>query len=262
MITPAARALGHSLADLAVLLAASIGLAQAAGSAPAAVTRVYLIQVPPAQDHAFSAGIKTWESCMRSHGVKQATYVYDAETGDVTRYLFLNEYGAWGAMDTHEPAAKECRDVFSADVIPHVGNAYSEVAELDAKATYMPASDAAPAPLLWVDSYRIKPGQAQNFRDAVEKFTAAAAKTHWASHFAAYEINGAGQGGEDFVMVWPHKSWAQVGQEPTPSIEDLMIRAYGRTAAKANHGKVLKAITEHWSDVWQYDKDLSLTPAE
>ena len=81
----------------ALLLGAAIGLAQAAAPAPAAapamtVTRVYIVEVPPAEDHAFNEGVKAWDKCLRDHGFKRASYVYDSETGDVTRYLFLNVY--------------------------------------------------------------------------------------------------------------------------------------------------------------------------
>ncbi len=91
---------------------------------------------------------------------------------------------------------------------------------------------------------------------------AAADKAHWEGHFAGYDINGAGQGGEDFVLVWPNKSWADVGQDPSPSAKDLMSSAYGKAAAEANHQKLLGAIAEHWSDAWSYDKDLTLIPGK
>ncbi|MGH8317069.1 MAG: hypothetical protein ACREUL_03705 [Steroidobacteraceae bacterium] len=94
------------------------------------------------------------------------------------------------------------------------------------------------------------------------KFAAAAAKIHWEGHFAGYEIAGAGQGGENFVLVWPNKSWAEIGHDASPSTKDMMNSVYGEATAGAIHQKFLGAIAEFWSDGWSYDKDLSVIPAE
>jgi hypothetical protein len=253
----------HRLAGLAVALAASMGLAYAAAPAPATtITRVFIVMVPLAQDHAFNMGVKAWWKCMRAHGSKQTSYAYDAETGDLTRYIFLNVYSSWGAMDAHSAAGKACMNTFVTAVQPHASGAFSEVAELNAKDSYMPAADPEPAPMLWVDAYRIKPGHEQAFKDCVAQFAAAAAKIHWQGHFEAYDIDGSGQGRENFVLIWPNKNWADIGQDPSPSAKDMMTSVYGAAGAEASHQKYLAAIAETWEDAWSYDKDLSLIPGK
>ncbi len=242
------------------LLTATLGFSQAAAAAP--VTRVFVVEVPPAQDHAFNQGMKSYEKCLRQHGDTRTRYAYDSETGDLTRYLFLDSYSAWGGMDDHDPARKACHALFGSAVVPHVSHAFSEVAELNAKDTYMPGGDADPAPIMWVEAYRLKPGHGDDFRNALGMLASAAAKAHWDGHFQGWDINGAGQGGEDFVLVWPNRSWAEVGQEPHPSTKDLMNSTYGNAAASANHQKYLEAIAESWSDAWSYDKDLSIVPGK
>jgi len=253
--------LKHRLAGFAVVLAAMAGLAQAADMMT--VYRVYIVAVPPAQDHAFNQGVKAWNKCQHAHGVKQPTLVYDAETGDLTRYLFLNPYKSWAAMDVHDPAGKACNALFETGVLPHVGSAFSEVSELNAKATYMPdEASSDPAPMMWVDAYQIKSGQGPAFNEAVAQFAAAAAKTHWMGHFAGYDINGGGQGAANFVLVWPNKNWADIGQDPSPSAKDMMASVYGAAAAESEHQKFLAAIDAHWEDSWGYDKDLSVIPGK
>jgi hypothetical protein len=244
----------------ALLLAGALGLTRAAAAGP--VTRVFVVEVPPAQDHAFNQGLKSYEKCLRAHGDTRALYAYDAELGDTDRYLFLEDYSTWGGMDAHSPAGKACHVLFDAAVLPHFSQSFSEVAELNAKDTYMPGGDPDPTPIMWVDAYRFKPGQADNFKDALGKLAAAAAKAHWSAHFAGWDTGGAGQGGENFVLVWPNKSWADVGTDPSPSTKDLMERTYGKAAADANHQKFVGAIAEHWSDAWSYDKDLSYIPSK
>ncbi|HJS92465.1 MAG TPA: hypothetical protein VJ738_21035 [Steroidobacteraceae bacterium] len=254
------RPLRHSLAALTVVLAASMGLAPVAGAAT--IARVYVIVVPSAQDHAFNVGVKAWEKCLRAHGTKETTYAYDAETGDLSRYLFLNAYSAWSGMDARSPAGKACRGLFISGVSPHVGNAYSEVAELNDKDTYLPGGDPDPAPIIWVNGFRIKPGQSPAFHDGIAKFAAAAAKTHWQGHFGGWDIEASGQGGEDFVLVWPNKNWADVGTDPKPSAKDMMDGVYGEANAEAMHRKFMDTIADQWSDAWSYDKDLSIVPGK
>ena len=256
----AIRPLKSRLAGLGMALAASLGVAQAAG--PTSVSRVYVIVVPPAQDVAFTDGIKTWKKCLRDHGGRQGIVTYSAQTGDLDRYLFLETHGAWAGIDNHDPADKACAPTFRSEVLPHFTQGFSEIAQLNSKDTYMPGGDPDPAPMTWVDVFRIKPGQMQAFHDALAKFAAAAAKTHWQGHFAGYDIEGSGQGGEDFVLEWPNQSWAEIGQDPKPSVKDLMESVYGKAVARANHQKFIASLAESWSDVWSYDKDLSYAPGK
>ena len=94
------------------------------------------------------------------------------------------------------------------------------------------------------------------------QFAAAAAKTHWEAHFAGYDIEGSGRDGENFVLAWPNKSWADVGTDPNPSAKDMVTSVYGAAAAESTHQKFSDAIAEHWSNAWSIDKDLSLLPAK
>lgn len=256
----ASRPFKSRFAGLGVVLAASLSMAQAAS--PTAITRVYIVTVPPAQDHAFNEGIKSWEKCRHDQGAKQAIVAYDAQTGDLGRYLFLERHSAWSEMDNHEAADKACAPTFRSEVLPHFTQGLSRFAALNAKDTYLPGGDADPAAIMWVNVFRIKPGQRQTFNDTLSKFAAGAAKTHWEGHFSGWDIEGSSQGGEDFVLVWPNKSWADVGQDPNPSAKDMMAGVYGKAAARANHDKFLATIAEQWSDAWSYDKDLSYTPGK
>lgn len=250
----------HRFAGFSVMLAASLGLAHAAS--PGVVSRVFIVVVPPAQDQAFSQGIKDWDKCLHDHGSTQTTLGYSAVTGDLDRYLFVEQHSTWADLDNHDPAAKACGPTFVSEVLPHAGQAFSEISVLNPKETYMPAVDPNPAPMLWVNAYRIKTGQAEAFGEVMAKFAAAAAKTHWEAHFAGYDIEGAGEGGLDFALVWPNRNWAEIGQDPSPSIKDMMDRIYGKAASRALHGKYAAAIEAQWAEGWSYEKELSYIPGK
>lgn len=248
------------LAALSVVLAAALGLAQ--GASADSVTRVFMVVVPPAQDQAFNEGIKDYEKCLHDHGSAQATIAYSAVTGDLSRYLFLEERSSWGGFDEHDAASAACEPAFVNEVLPHSGQAFSEIAEPNAKDTYMPGNDTDPSPMMWVNLYRVKAGQTEVFEGIVAKLAAAAAKTHWEAHFAGYDIEGSGQGQENFVLVWPNKSWADIGHDAQPSAKDMMDSVYGKKASHAMHDKYMAAIADQWTDAWSYQKDLSYIPGK
>lgn len=249
----------YRLTCLGVLLAGSLGLAQAADPAP--VVRVYVGIVPPAQGSEFAAGLKMWEKCLSDHGGKQKLVTYAAQSGDLDRYLFLEDHEAWSGMDD-DAANTACAPDFRTEVTPHLSQGFSEIAVLNVKESYLPGDDPDPAPMLWVEAFRLKPGYGEAFGEAFAKYAAAAAKIHWQPHFGGYDIQGSGNGGEDFVLVSPNKSWADVGADPKPSIKDMMQSVYGKAAARAIREKFEGAIADEWSDIWSYDKDLSYIPAK
>jgi hypothetical protein len=246
-----------SIAALAALTVASAALARTALAA--SVTRVYIVDVPAASDHAFREGVAAWHRCERANGDRSTVLVYDAETGDLSRYAFLEPHASWADMDNKNPADEACRVLFRDGVLPTVKDAYSEILQQDPKITYMPGGDPDPAPIVWVSAFRFKPGQSSEFHAGLGKFAAAAAKTHWQGHWAGYDVVGAGQGGEDFLMLWPNKNWADVGTDPKPSDKEMMDSVYGKSAAEANHKRVTDSIADVWSDAWSYDKELSVT---
>ena len=72
------------MAGLAVVAAA--GAVHAKDSA--AVSRIWLAEVTPAQDQAFREGIKTYIGCLHQHGARQTVWAWSAQTGDAGRYVF------------------------------------------------------------------------------------------------------------------------------------------------------------------------------
>ncbi len=215
-----------SLAAIAALTAACWGLPRTAVAASA--TRVYVVEVSWAKDHAFREGVMAWHSCELANGQRLKELVYDAETGDMSRYAFLEGYSSWAGMDQKNPAAKACAALFRAGVLPNIKAAYSEVMQENPKITWMPAADPGGAPpRRGGTALRLQPGQGDDFHAGLEKLAAAAAKTHWEGTFTGYDVMGAGAGGEDFLLVWPNKNWADAGTDPKPSIKQMMYSVYG-----------------------------------
>lgn len=226
-------------------------------AAPMPITHVYLVQVSAPNNHAFREGVKAWHKCLWANGNRAPSIVYDAVSGDLSRYAILNPHHTWGGMDRTMTGGKACHALFNTAVMPYVESAYGEVTQLSPKTTYMPTQDAQPAPMLWVIAFRLKAGGFDRFNAGLEQFAAAAAKTHWEGTFSGYDVIGAGQGGADFLLVWPNKNWADVGSEPSPTAKQMMQSVYGKSRAQAMHRRWVSSIAETWSDGWSYDQGLS-----
>ncbi len=240
--------------------AATAGPARAATSWP--ILRVYTVVVPPPLDHAFRQGIKLWETCLRTHGETHVQQAYDSETGDLNRYLFVVPYGSWAAMDQHGSAGKACDPTFNRSVLPNVSDAFSHIDHEKSKLSYLPGGDATLPSMIWVDYYRVKIGQWAHFTAAIRKYAAAAAKIHWQDHFQGLVTHATGPQGENFIFVWPNRNWADVGQQPKPSVKEMMDSVYGKAMAKMLGHEFNHSIASHWSAVWKYDKSLSYIPAK
>ncbi len=245
-----------SLAALAALGAACLGVTSTALAA--SVTRIFTVEVSAANRHAFREGVIAWHKCERANGMNSAVMVYDAETGDASRFAFLVENASWAAMDQKNPAAKACRELFRDHVSPNIRRVSSEIVQQNPKVSHLTDIEPGPFPLAWVSAYRIKPGQARAFHAELRQFAAAAAKSHWEGQFEGDDVMGSGRGGADFILVWPNKNWADAGTQAKPSAREMMKSVYGAAAAKSIYEHFSDTVADQWSDVWSYDKALSL----
>lgn len=244
--------------------AAALGaavLSPARAAQPEAVTKIYVIEVPPAMNGAFREGVQTWEKCLEAHEAAFALHAYDAESGDLSRYAFLEAHRSWGGLDTHDPASKACDATFQEDVVPHFTAGYAEFAQPTAKISYTAGDDpGSPAPLVWVDAFRFKPGHIRDYIAYATKFAAAAAKMHFNQPYEGYEVFGSGHGGENLLLVGSGKTWAEIGADPVPDPDKMMEEVYGKKAADALREEATASIAQHWADAWSYDKELTYLP--
>ena len=254
------NAVRRVLAVAGLLIAAGMGAAHAEESAP--VSRFYVVEVAPAHDQAFRDGMKAWLKCMHEHSAAHALWAWSAETGDLGRYAFESDTKTWAGIDAMDPADKACGGDFTTGVMPHISKAYSWVAEGKPKMSHMDAGTSGMPAFVYVLDVKVKAGQGASFTEAVEKYAAAATKSKWEGQWFADAVTGGGRGSADYILVWPNKSWAEIGQEPNPSIKAMMEKAYGKTQAAAIRKQFFDAIDHQWDGIWSYNKELSYIPAK
>lgn len=237
------------------------GVGSACAEAPAPVSRFYVVEVAPAQDQAFQDGMKAWLKCLHEHADTRGLWAWSAETGDLGRYVFESDTRTWAGIDERNPADKACGGDFNTGVMPHISKAYSWVGERRPKMSHAGMDGAMPA-YVYVLDIKVKSGQGASFAEAVEKYAEAAAKIKWEGQWFTDAVTGGGKGSADYILVWPNKSWAEIGQEPNPSIKAMMEKVYGKAQAAAIRKQFFDAIDHQWDGVWSYSKDLSYIPAK
>ncbi|WP_176212446.1 hypothetical protein [Metallibacterium scheffleri] len=227
---------------VAVAVFASGGLvAQAA--APAAVHRFYEITVAPAQDHAFQEGMKTWLQCLHQHGATHAMWAFDQVTGNLDHYVFESGDTTWAAMDSHDPAGKACGPTFVSAVEAHFSKGRSWVEQDMPKLSHPGAMKG--MDYFYVTGIKVRPGQGQEFEEALGKFAAAASKTKWDANWDTTSVIGGGRGAEDYNMIWPNKSWAEMGEDPSPSAKAMMEHVYGKAVSRSRCNRI-----SAWCRAW------------
>ena len=130
----------------------------------------------------------------------------------------------------------------------HISKAMSWVAQYMPKLSHVDAKGGIPA-YVFVANIKLKPGHGPAFEEALGKFAAAADKIKWDGYWFTQQVVAVGHGAPDYNMVWPNKSWAEIGQDPNPSAKALMESAYGKAGAAANRKQYLDAIEHSWSSI-------------
>lgn len=245
---------------IGVLLVSGMLCAHAANSGT--IIRDFAIGVSPQQDHAFRTGIKQWLKCIRAHGATHPMYAYDAETGNLNEYTFLEPHATWAELDAEPTAAgKACEGTFRQSVVPHFSGAYSAFLKMNSKITHNSNSESLMAKLSRVISYHIKWTQYHAFMAVAKAITAAADKAHWNGHYVGYSVLAGGEHSPQLLIVEPHDSWADLGKKMKPSMRKMLQSVYGKTATKALLYKLQSATTDASSKIWSYDKELSFVPS-
>lgn len=245
---------------LCVLSALTLGASASAYAADAnkAVVGVdYTDTVAPAELHAYEAGVKAYNQCLREHGVKYSVYAASHETGRNT-YTFSYDTGpyTWADQDASIARSKPCNTVFAAQVNPHLQAESSSFSVLQRDMSHLPR---APLPLDHMINYTLNPGRAAHeaFTNAMKKITTAAAKTHWPYYYEMDAIEGGGEGAPDYQLDIPLKDYAQNGLEPNPSLWKMVASAYGQADADALRKSLDGAIKSSSDHFDRYNADLS-----
>jgi hypothetical protein len=246
---------------VAALAVSAIGNAFAADASRAAVTRDFTDTVAPPQQAAYEAGEKAWNQCLKDHGVKFSVHAVNHETGDTYEYSYEIGPYTWADFDTFDAQSKPCDAVWRAQGNPNLKSETSGfvVNQPDMSHLAKGFDKQPPAPLYHIIYYTLKPGHDAQvaFTTTVKKITAAANKSGWPYYWWTDQLQGAGEGAPDYMLVIPLKSWAENGEDPDPPLWKMVAGVYGKAAADTLRKTLNDAIQSSSDHFDRYNADLS-----
>lgn len=256
--------MNNSLPALTPLVALfCITAAQAAGMNDANVTRDYTDVVAPAEQQAYEAGVKAYNQCLRQHNFKYAWRAWEHETGNTYTYSYTTDPLAWGDFDTMHTAGKACESVWMSSANPHLLSETSSFYTLAPGFSHMPQGLHPSEGLVEIIEFKLKEGQTayDAFTSSVKSIFAAVEKTQRPGAAMMLEVQDAGPGAPDFILVLPHNSWADLGKKVEPPLWTMMANVYGAKKAQEIHKTLGSAVERTSSHVDSYDADLTYMPA-
>ncbi|MGA9422558.1 MAG: hypothetical protein WBW61_09355 [Rhodanobacteraceae bacterium] len=243
------------------LALSAVASTYAADAKKPVVSRDYTDTVMPADQQSYEAGAKAYNQCLREHGSKHTWTAWVHETGDVYQYSYVAGPYTWADFDTMHSIGKACDATWRSQANPHLKGEISVFMVDQPEMSHMPRDwdKQAPPALIEVDYFTLNAGHDADeaFTAGVKKIAAAATKSNWPYYNRTLQVQYGGEGAPDYIMVFPGKSWADLGAEPDPGLWKMVEGVYGKADAAALRKSLNDAIKNVSSHVDSYNADLS-----
>jgi len=179
---------------------------------------------------------------------------YQVMTGNnINEFRFRSGSHQWADFDQYSAFLAEGAVHFNETVAPYLESITSNITEWDTTHVNMPEDQQS---LYNVITFHIAPGQMGTAMEVVAKFHEAATKTSWSGQYGFETVANGGWGNKLRVVI-PIGNWAGMA-EPDPSMEMMMVQAFGQEEAMAIFEKMGTAITAEESEVVMHRPDLSV----
>ncbi len=192
----------------------------------------------------------------------QALYVWETLTGDATgTYIIgrLNQH--WTDFD--KPSVPEQSDIdeYNKVIGAYVESVITRYYALLPKVSSMGQSNATDK-LSEIVTFQVKYGKDSDFQSGIARVAEAAQKTRWPVNFIWYALASGGTTGT-YVLVLPHKSWADFEDKPdTKPFREMLKDAFGQAEADSIIARFDNSIISESNQVIQFRDDLSYLPAK
>jgi len=125
-----------------------------------------------------------------------------------------------------------------------------------------PAGDMAPTKFSEILTFQVRYGKESDFRSAIARVHDASEKTKWPINYEWYELVSGGPTGT-FVLVLPHKNWADFADNPNVKpFRDMLKEAFGQSEADSIVDRIDHSVEKESSEIIEFRPDLSYLPAK
>ncbi|HVP54565.1 MAG TPA: hypothetical protein VMU45_06160 [Candidatus Eisenbacteria bacterium] len=192
----------------------------------------------------------------------QALYVWETLTGDDTgTYIVgrLNQH--WADFDKppipDQADIDEYNKVISSYVEALTARYYALLPKVSNPGQSTPTDKFAE-----IVTFQVRYGKGSEFQSAIARVTEAAQKTKWPVDYIWYKLASGGNTGT-FVLVLPHKTWADFEDKPdTKPFRDMLKDAFGGAQADSIIDWINESVESESAQIIQFRPDLSYLPAK
>ena len=212
----------------------------------------------------YEAGRKSKAQWHKQQNDKGSLLVWEIVSGDHTgTYIVGREGQHWADLD--KPSVPDAADLaeYNKEIGQYVGSLVTRYYNYIPEESSIPAGGL-PSHYAEVNIYHVKFGHYAEFRTAISRVTAAIKKTNWNPSGTAgwYEIANGGRMGE-FVLVLPHKNWAEFDDQPNVKPFPEMLReGLGPLEAESLMKMFDSAVVDGSTEIVEFRQDLSYIPGK
>ncbi len=249
----------HLISALGILFVAAPLFAQ---ETPGSIAALEFQKPKNGMVQQYEAGRKQKAAWHKQQNDPLPLFVWEILSGDNTGTYVVGRMGQhWADMD--KPAIPDESDV--AEYQKVVGNSVDSLVaryyEFLPKLSN-PGDDKMPSKFSEVLSFHVRYGKGPDFRSAIDQISQAAQKTKWPLNFEWFELVSGGSTGV-YVLVLPHKSWADFEDKPdVKPFREMLKEAFGQAEADSIVNRINESVQEEMSEIIQFHPELSYLPGK
>ncbi|MGA8272889.1 MAG: hypothetical protein WB919_15110 [Candidatus Sulfotelmatobacter sp.] len=188
--------------------------------------------------------------------------VWETMSGDETGTFLVGHFNQhWADYDkppvTDEADLTEFQKVMGSYVESLVTRYYDFMPKISNE-----SDDPTPSKFSEIVTFQVRPGKESDFRSAIERISDGTKKTKWQVEYGWYVLANGGPTGT-FVLVLPHKSWADFEDKPdVKPFRDMLKEAFGQAEADSIVDRLDRSIEKETTDILKFRGDLSYMPSK
>ena len=192
----------------------------------------------------------------------QPLLVWEILSGENTGTYIVGRTGQhWADLD--KPSVAEAADLaeYNKEIGQYVGSLVTRYYDYMPKVSNLNMSGT-PSKFSEVQIFHVKIGHESDFQAAIARVSAAIEKTKWPSEAGWYSLVNGGRFGE-FVLVLPHKSWADFEDKPDMKpFRDMIKEGLGQAESDAVMRMFDTSIEGGMTEIIEFRQDLSYLPGK
>ena len=250
------------LSAVGIILLVACSLAAQDRDKPGTLASIEFQKIKSGMVPQYEAGRKQKIAWHKQQNDPLPLLVWETMSGDQTGAFIVGRFDQhWADYDkpavTDEADLAEFQKVMGSYVDSVVLRYYDAMPKISSE-----SNDPTPAKFSEIITFQARPGKESDFRSAIERISDGAKKTKWPIDYRWYRLVNGGTSGT-FVLVLPHKNWADFEDKPeVKTYREMLKEAFGQAEADSIVDRLDRSIERETSDIIKFRGDLSYMPGK